>query len=249
MVWIFVAADALSENRLHLGGSDARHVGGALRIRPGEELTAVTPDGMAHLCTVTGATSGNVDAEVVESRPAPAEPRLHVRLAVAFLKGDQLERILEAGAEAGASSFQPLFSERVVARPEPARLESKAARWAGIVRAGAELAHRGRLPLVLEAAGLGEALETAHADGLQPFLLFEGAGLRSLSSVPLAPVRGVCLVVGPEGGWSEAEVDLAQRAGAEAVTLGPRIMRPLPAALLALGVILHRAGELQSKED
>jgi 16S rRNA (uracil1498-N3)-methyltransferase len=56
-------------------------------------------------------------------------------------------------------------------------------------------------------------------------------------------------MVGPEGGWSEAEVERARHRGAEPVTLGPRIMRPLPAALTALAVVLHRGGELQLKES
>ena len=244
-----MGADAIVDGRLTLGGADARHLGGALRLRPGETLTAVTEDGVEHICKVASATPTAVDAEVLESRPSRMEPRGHLRVAAALLKGDQFERILEAGAEAGAASFQPLLTERVVARPAADRLEGRTRRWATIVRGGAELAHRGHLPAVLPPATLAAAIERADADGLQPLLLYEGTGLRSISSVPLAPIRGVCLLVGPEGGWSDAEVDAAQQAGAEPVTLGPRIMRPLPAAIMALAVILHRTGELQVKED
>jgi 16S rRNA (uracil1498-N3)-methyltransferase len=79
-------------------------------------------------------------------------------------------------------------------------------------------------------------------------LLYEGPGLPSLTATDLGE-DGVCIIVGPEGGWSEAEVRLAERSGALVVSLGPRVMRPLPAALTALAVIYHRSGDLELTAD
>jgi 16S rRNA (uracil1498-N3)-methyltransferase len=93
-----------------------------------------------------------------------------------------------------------------------------------------------------------DAIGAAVADGLRTLLLYEGEGLPSLAGADLG-TDGVCLLVGPEGGWSEAEVKLAERSGALAVSLGPRVMRPLPAALTALAVVYHRSGDLELKED
>lgn len=228
---------------LVLTGDDARHLGGALRVRPGEELVAVAPGAIEHRGTVLAASPQRVEVALDAGVPSRREPGVEIRICQALLKGDQLERILEAATELGAISFQPLLTERVVARPEPARLAARRPRWQGIVRGAAELAQRGRLPELLGAAGLEETL--AAASHLQRCLLFEGAGLPSLSDLPLDPDRGVCLLVGPEGGWSDAEVALAERSGARAVTLGPRIMRPLPAVLTAMAVVLHRSGDLR----
>jgi 16S rRNA (uracil1498-N3)-methyltransferase len=166
-----------------------------------------------------------------------------VRIAAALLKGDQLERIIEYASEAGASSFQPLLAERCVVKLEADRTESKLRRWREVARAGAELGQRGCLPEVHEPANIAGAVTAATEAGLTPIVLYEGRGLESLSTVDLG-TRGVCLLVGPEGGWTEAEVERAGGIGAAAVTLGPRIMRPLPAALTALAVVLHRAGDL-----
>ncbi|MDP9326392.1 MAG: 16S rRNA (uracil(1498)-N(3))-methyltransferase [Candidatus Dormibacteraeota bacterium] len=249
MIRVFIAPEAVSGGVLRLTGADARHVGGALRMRVGEPLVAVTPDGIEHRCTVTAASASEVLAEVIETGPSRSEPRLRVRLGQALLKGDQFDRILESSAEVGVDSVQPLLTERAIARLDPGKAAAKLDRWRQIVRQGAELGQRARLPEVLDPASLAEAVGRAAADGMRSFLLYEGISLPSLSHVDYDSEGGVALMVGPEGGWSEAEVRLAEQAGALPVTLGPRIMRPLPAALTALAVVLHRAGELELKEE
>ena len=249
MIRVFVWPAAIAGGRLRLDGAEARHVGGALRARVGEELVAVTPDGFEHRCKVTSAGPQTVEAKVLESAPSSAEPRVRLRLAQALLKGDQFDRILESAAEVGVESIQPLLAERAVARLDPGKAASRMNRWRQILRQGAELGQRGHLPALLDPAELQDAVGLATSAGMQAYLLYEGSGLPSLSQVAFDPAAGAALLVGPEGGWSEPEVMLAERAGATAVSLGPRIMRPLPAALIALAVLLHRAGELELKED
>lgn len=243
MVRVFISSADLGGGRVALTGEAARHVGGALRVRPGEELVAVTEDGVEHTCRVVSAGTREVVAEVLHSRQSRAEARRAIRVCQALLKGEQFERILEYGSELGVASFQPMLTERTVARPDAARLRNRMERWRLVCRQGAELAQRGRIPDVLEPASLAGALASADAAGMQKFLLYEGQDLPSLSSA--MPSDGACcLVVGPEGGWSEAEVMLARQAGAQPVSLGPRIMRPLPAVLAAVAVALDRSRDL-----
>jgi 16S rRNA (uracil1498-N3)-methyltransferase len=211
-------------------------------------MVAVTPDGLEHLCVVTSASAREVAADVIQSSPTRREPALRLRLCQALLKGDQFDRILEYAGELGVDSVQPMVTERTVVRPEPGKLASRADRWRQIVRQGAELGQRGRLPEVLLVASPAEAAAAAVSAGLRVFLLYEGMRLQGLSSAELGN-DGVCLMTGPEGGWSPAEVELAERSGAVAVSLGPRIMRPLPAVLTAIAVLYHRTGDLQLKED
>lgn len=244
MVWVFVSRSEIRGGQLLLTGDAARHVGGALRVRPGEELVAVTEDAVEHTCRVVGSSPREVLAQVVTSLPSVMEPRRHVRVCQALLKGDQFERILEYGTELGVGSFQPLLTDRVIARPSTERLAQRRDRWRQVCRQGAELAHRGRLPEVLEPGGVDAAARQAAADGLASYLLYEGPHLPSLGEI-IATEGGCCLLVGPEGGWTEAEVMLARQSGAQPVSLGPRIMRPLPAALAAVAIALDRSGDLE----
>ena len=243
VVRVFVSMADLAGGRLTLAGDTARHLGGALRVRPGEELVAVSEDGLEHTCRVVSASAREVVADVIRSRPSRAEPGRAIRVCQALLKGDQFERILEYGSELGVSSFQPMLTERTVARPDAGKLRNRMDRWRQVCRQGAELARRGRIPEVLEPASLAVVLDRVNGDGLVTYLLYEGEGLPSLSSV-MNTASPCCLVVGPEGGWSEAEVMLARQAGAQPVSLGPRIMRPLPAVLAAVAVALDRSRDL-----
>jgi 16S rRNA (uracil1498-N3)-methyltransferase len=248
MVRVFVDHGAIADGRLRLREDQARHLGGALRLRAGEELVAVTPDGVEHRCKVISATARDVEALVLDSTPSRREPSLRVRIAQALLKGDQFDRILEYASEMGVESLQPMLTERTVARPEAGRLAARMDRWRQIARQGAELGQRGRLPEVLPLATPEEAAASAKAAGFKVLLLYEGSGLSSLSEANLG-AGGVCIMVGPEGGWSQAEVELAKASGAAIVSLGPRIMRPLPAVITAIGALFHRSGDLQLKED
>jgi 16S rRNA (uracil1498-N3)-methyltransferase len=209
----------------------------------------VTPDGIEHRCKVTAANHRQVEAEVVASSPSRREPAVRIRLCLALLKGDQFDRIIEYAAEIGVDSVQPVSTERAVARLGPDRAGSRMQRWRQIMRQGAELGQRGRVPELLPLVTVDKAITRAADAGLASFLLYEGPGIRSLSSAEFDPLTGACVLVGPEGGWSESEVRLAQQAGGTPVTLGPRIMRPLPAALAAVAILLHRAGELELKEE
>jgi 16S rRNA (uracil1498-N3)-methyltransferase len=217
-------------------------------MRPGEEMVAVTPDGIEHHCQVLSANAREVVADVTSSSPSRREPALRLRLCQALLKGDQFDRILEYAAELGVESVQPMVTERTVARPDAGKLASRVDRWRQIARQGAELGQRGRLPEVLPVSSPREAAAAAMSAGLKVFLLYEGPRLPSLSTAALGN-GGVCLMTGPEGGWSPAEVELAEHSGAAAVSLGPRIMRPLPAVLTAIAVLYHRTGDMQAKED
>ena len=238
----------IDDGALELTADAARHVGGSLRVQPGEKIVAVTPDGIEHTCRVETASPKSVVATVIASAPSRREPSREIRLCQALLKGDQFEDILEYGSELGVTSFQPLITERTIARPDPGKLRQRAERWSRICRQGAELAQRGRIPAVRATADIRAVFEDAGEDRLACFLLYEGPGLPSLSAV-MPPSGGVCLVVGPEGGWSETEVMLARQMGAELVTLGPRITRPLPAGLAAVTIALDRSRDLELKED
>jgi RsmE family RNA methyltransferase len=102
------------------------------------------------------------------------------------------------------------------------------------------------VPELLPLATLSDSIARSTNEGAQSFVLYEGSGLPPLSGVDVDVTRPVCLFVGPEGGWSDVEVTLVRDLKALPVSLGPRIMRPLPAALTALTLLLHRSRDLQS---
>jgi 16S rRNA (uracil1498-N3)-methyltransferase len=186
-----------------------------------------------------------------------------------MLKGQRFEWILQKGTELGVSTFVPIETRRTVARPS-ARWDHKRSRWERIVREAAEQSGRGRLPRLADPIPFAEACrEAATCDlALIPWEgqggvprttgptrttdaataaspRREGQGLAGVLRASDVSPQSVALLIGPEGGLEEEEIDLARRTGLRAVTLGPRILRAETAALAAATIVLSELGEMQ----
>ncbi len=221
----FVAPDALAGDRFPLPASIERQVRGVLRLADGDRLVLLPGDGSQALCRLDGADC------VVEQRSAVAtEPRHRLAVAQALLKGDALEEVVQHATEIGVAAFQLIVSERCVAREiSPRRLE----RLRAIAREAAEQSERGIVPPIVEPVPLREALWP------RSVLLYERHdGARLAAMEPPSVV-----IIGPEGGFSPAEVDAGGQAGVTIASLGPRILRSQTVAVAAAAVILSRTGD------
>lgn len=202
-------------------GGDARHLARSLRARVGEEIEVIDPAGFLLTVRLEKVSPELVEGVIVAERQHQPEPRAQVTLAVANLPAPALELILSRCTEAGAHSFVIFKADRSVGRGE------KPERWLTICREAAMLAGRLWVPEVSQAPSLAAVLQSN-----APAIVLERSAASSLSS--MAEPRDVTLVLGPEGGWSDAELSLAT----ETATLGPRNMRAETAALVALAVTL-----------
>lgn len=212
-----------------LDGELAHHLGRVLRVRAGERLVLGDGRGGTALATVTNPGKTSVAIDVA---PATSEPRPDLQVAVAFAvpKLPRLEWLLEHGTEVGVAAFQPLWTART--RPQGERAE----RWQRIVTAAAGQCDRAWLPIVHPARELGELL----ADPQQPTTRL----LASADGPALAPEEardgGVLLLVGPEGGFTPAELATIATAGFIPRRFGPYILRTETAALVGAAVLLAR---------
>ncbi len=221
----FVAAEATAGDRFPVPATIVRQVRTVLRLRDGEQIVLLTGDGSEAVCRLEGD-----DCVVEERRPAAGEPSHRITVVQALLKGDALETVVQHGTEVGVAEFRLVVTERCVARElSPRRLE----RLRTIAREAAEQSERGRIPEVHAPVPLADALATGSV------LLLERHDLRRLGD--LAPPAAV--VIGPEGGFTAAEVESASAAGVELAGLGPRILRSETVAVAAAAVVLSRTGD------
>ncbi len=207
-------------------GGDARHLAGSLRARPGESIEVVDPDGLLLDVLLDEVSSTRVEGHVVAERAHQPEPGSRITIAIANLPGQALEHVLSRCTEAGAHAFVVFNADRSVGRGQ------KLGRWATICREAAMLAGRLRVPEVSAASSV-EAVIGAVAT---PVLLSREAP-RRLAEV--SEPRDVTLLIGPEGGWTERELELAT----ETATLGPRNLRADTAAVVGLAVALAARGD------
>ena len=207
-------------------GGDARHLAGSLRARPGESIEVVDPDGLLLDVVLDEVSSTRVEGHVVAERAHQPEPGSRITIAIANLPAQALEHVLSRCTEAGAHAFVVFNADRSVGRGQ------KLGRWATICREAAMLAGRLRVPEVSAASSV-EAVIGAVAT---PVLLSREAP-RRLAEV--SEPRDVTLLIGPEGGWTERELELAT----ETATLGPRNLRADTAAVVGLAVALAARGD------
>lgn len=221
----FVDPDAMVGERFAIPPAIERQVRSVLRLGDGDRIVLLPGDGSDAVCRLAGE-----DCVVEERRPVASEPRHRLTVVQALLKGDALEEVVQHATEVGVARFRLVVTERCVARElSPRKLE----RLRVIAREAAEQSERGIVPAVEPPVTLSEAFEPGSA------MLFERhKGLRLAAVEPPSNV-----IIGPEGGFSAAEVTAAERAGVMLAGLGPRILRSETVAVAAAAVVLSRTGD------
>lgn len=226
-------------------GQDARHIRGALRMRPGETLTLCDGQGTDYFCEIAGFEGEDVCLRVLYRTPTACEPSLSVTLYQGLPKGDKLELILQKAVELGAAAVIPFVAARSVARPEEGeRAEKKRRRWQRIADEAAGQCGRGILPAVEGPLPWTQALARLREEDGPTIVFYEGGG-RPLRELVSPGLKRLSIVVGPEGGFERAEIDALEQLGAKVATLGPRILRCETAPLAALAVTMAYSGNLE----
>jgi 16S rRNA (uracil1498-N3)-methyltransferase len=208
---------------LQLDGDDAHHLSRVLRLRGGEGVTAADGAGGWRLYVVTAG------ARLQATAPEQREPELQPRLAVAFAltKGDKPELAIQKLTELGVDRILPVLAERSIARPEPDRAAAQVQRWRRVAREAGRQSRRARLPEVADLAPLASLVG-------HPGLVVAERGGAPLAALEPAIGDEVLIVVGPEGGLTDPEVELL--APVFRLSLGYHVLRAETAAVAAAAV-------------
>jgi len=232
---LFLVDGLPSGDNAVLDGPEGHHAATVKRLREGEGLLlADGRGGLAH-AVVTSVGKNELQLEIVDRRTFPA-PAPRVLLAQALVKGDRGELAVELATEAGVDAVLPWRAARCVARWETGPRGDKAlARWRTTAREAAKQARRAWVPVVEEPVTTA-ALARRVADVRAALVLHEAAP-DGLARMDLPADGDLLLVVGPEGGIADDELDALVAAGARAVRLGPEVLRASTAAAVALGAL------------
>ncbi len=238
----FMAGTNIAGGMAIIRGRDAEHVR-VLRLKPGEDLIICDAQGTDYKCRLVSADKEQVEAEVIEVFPCPAEPSVAVSVLCGLPKGDKTDYIIQKCVEAGAHDIAFFNSNRCVARPE--NPEKKLERWQRIAEEAAKQSGRGIIPAVSWAGEFSDALNIANQKELKLFL-YETGEREGLDSVLEAnkTAKTVALVTGPEGGFAPFEADLARIVGLHLCSMGERILRCETAPVVATTAVMYATGNL-----
>ena len=204
---------------------------------------------MEYRVRLTEVASDVCSGEIVAHTASKTEPITKLTLLLCLTQREKFEWILQKCTEIGVSVFVPVISSRSLVHSVK-EVEGKLERWQRILSEAAEQSHRGIVPELRPVLRFEEAIklpELSESCRLIPWEEEKGVGLRT--ALLEKPSNEIALLIGPEGGFSEAEVLCAKSAGFTPVTLGPRILRMETAAMAAAALVLFERGDMEMRSD
>ncbi len=243
----FVDASQIDGDRVTLTSADAEHLARSLRARTGETIVVVANGSTEHGVTLDEVSAGRVSGVIVWSRVASGEPRLAVHV-LQSVPAQGMDATVEALSEAGAASIRPVLTSRTVPRPDVSRASRRRERWEVIAREAAQLAGRAMPPVVHPVMPLRDAVHMLPA-GARTVVCDARTGTVPILEAVSDPLAHLALVIGPEGGLDDADLEMLGRTDAVFVHLGPRTWPARLAGTIATTLLLARSGDLDAAAE
>ncbi|KRQ86658.1 Ribosomal RNA small subunit methyltransferase E [Caloramator mitchellensis] len=240
----FVKSNNINGNKINIEGEDVNHILKVLRLRKGEKIQVSDGEGNEYICEIDANDKKTVYCNVLESYRNETEPPLKITLFQGMPKAQKMDLIVQKCVEIGVVEIVPVITKRVVVKTEDRDISNKIERWNRISYEAAKQSDRGIVPKVLNPISFEETIERLKNMDLSivPYENEEGNGIKSLTS--RNDVKNVGILIGPEGGFEEEEIEICKVNGIIPVTLGPRILRTETAGFVASALILYEFGDL-----
>ena len=222
--------------RLALPDDVFHHAIRVRRLRVGDELVLFGGDGSEALARLVHAGRESAEIEVLRVEAIDRESPLAVTLLQGISSGDRMDYTLQKAVELGASRIVPITAERSIVRLQGERADKRNAHWREVVVSACEQCGRNRIPEVLPAASLRDALAAPAVQSASRRFVLAVAGSKRLGEFDRGD-RSIVLLAGPEGGLTSDEHKAAIGAGFVALSLGPRVLRTETAAIAALAAM------------
>lgn len=216
----------------------SQHLLRVLRMSDGDAVRLFNGDGTEYQARLESCSKKTAQARIEGSNHTDEPLTLELNLGQVISKGDRMDFVVQKATELGVSRIVPLWSERCDVRLKGDRLEKKVEHWRKVAISACEQCGRNHVPEIAAPLEFSNWLEQANSD--------LKLVLHPHNQKPLGqhtPPNSVDIAIGPEGGFTASEIELAQQAGFEGLLLGPRILRTETAALTALSVLQYQWGD------
>lgn len=246
MYRFFVEPRQVGEKEIRIQGSDVNHIKNVLRMKPGDEIFISSGENTEYTCYIEDMQEEEILAHIMYAQEAGYELSSKLYLFQGLPKSDKMEFIIQKAVELGVCEVIPVASRRAVVKLDKKKEEKKIARWQAISESAAKQSKRMYVPRIPEVKTFPEAVEYAKKLDvvLLPYELAKGMARTKEIVENIQRGQSVGIFIGPEGGFEEAEVELAVReAKASAITLGKRILRTETAGLAVLSVLMFALEE------
>lgn len=234
--------EQVTGNRITITGQDVNHIKNVLRMRIGEEMTVCDGTGMEYTCEIEEFLPGEVKLSAKAAKKAATELSVRLKLYQGLPKKDKMELIIQKAVELGAAEIIPVMTKYCVVKLEDEKKEArKLERWQAIAESAAKQSGRAIIPAVSHVMDFKEAVKKASTEGLAliPYEKAEGMNTLKAAAQKAPKEQVVSVFIGPEGGFDEAEVEVAREYGVLPVSLGKRILRTETAGFTTLSILMY----------
>jgi 16S rRNA (uracil1498-N3)-methyltransferase len=254
----YAPPNAFSDAAVTLPPDETHHLTHVLRLTPGDEVYVFDGVGREYRCNFRGIRDNIATLEIAEQLDDQVESPVQITLVQALARGEKFDLIVQKATELGVSCIAPLITRYSDVRLDDQQRVKRVERWRRISLEAMKQCGRRQLVDIRPPRSIREFVaatdprpnSAADNDSSVLSLVFsEGGGIpieAALAGVPSE--RAILAFVGPEGGWSDDEMDVLTEFGAKAVTLGPRVLRTETAAIVVVALIQHLRGNLSSTE-
>lgn len=238
----FVDENQKLNNKYVITGADFNHIKNVLRMDVGDTFL-VSDDGVSNLCAIESLESDSVIAKIIEENYNDTSLPISIYLFQGLPKGDKMELIIQKTVELGVECIVPVEMSRCVVKLDDKKKKSKVSRWQSISESAAKQSKCNRIPEISDVLTYKQALEKAKDLDLL-LVPYESKNGMEDTKDALSQIKSgmsVGILIGPEGGFDEKEVEQAFEIGGKVISLGKRILRTETAAITSVGMCMLHA--------
>jgi len=244
----YAPPEAHEKGVVTLAAEEARHLRNVLRLKAGDDAYVFDGEGMEYACVIIDGGRGKSPARLeVRENVAPPSPEssLALTLAVALLKGEKFDLVVQKATELGVSRIIPVTTARADVRLRDASDGARRViRWHRLALEACKQSGRARVPVIESPTSFSTLIKT-ETDETARVMFTERLGSGLVEAFGTTAPQSLIALVGPEGGWDDDELAEAQGAGWRLVTLSGRVMRAETAAITVTALLQHRFGDLK----
>jgi 16S rRNA (uracil1498-N3)-methyltransferase len=243
----FVSKTQIEDNKIKIVGEDYQHLKKVLRAVKGDTITACC-EGIDYTAVIDEIGSDYILSDIVEKTLNNTEPDLKVTLFQGLPKADKMDFIVQKCIELGVAEIVPVITDRSIVKINTDKdAKAKVSRWQKIAMEAAKQCNRGIIPEIGRPVKFSEAVKMAAGMDLSiiPYEKECSAGFKAIASAS-SNVKSASIFIGPEGGFTEQEIEQAETGGIIKITLGPRILRTETAGMVTLSLIMYELGDVSN---
>jgi len=237
----FLPINAFQDDTVDFTPDISRQINRVLRLQPPEKVIALDNSGWQYLLELTDVRPELVRGKILEKSTAGGEAPVVLNMCLCLAQREKFEWMLQKCTEVGAASFTPVISSRSLVQDQK-NLENKRDRWQRILQEAAEQSRRGRIPSLNQPLDYSEVIRQASSANHMKILAWEAEKSLRLQDALMGLSTGaeISLLIGPEGGISADEAEMAAGNDWKLVSLGPRILRMETAAVVAAALVIDK---------